>query len=44
MLIVLNALNLPNNQIALIYVVDWFLDRLRTTVNVWGKNFKPTFC
>ena len=25
MLIVLNALNLPTNQISLIYVVDWFL-------------------
>ncbi|CAF0717381.1 unnamed protein product [Brachionus calyciflorus] len=38
MLIVLGALNLPTHQISLIYTVDWFLDRLRTTVNVWGDS------
>ncbi len=38
MLIVLNALNLPTHQISLIYTVDWFLDRLRTTINVWGDS------
>lgn len=38
MLIVLGALNLPTHQISLIYTVDWFLDRLRTTVNIWGDS------
>jgi Na+/H+-dicarboxylate symporter len=36
MLIVLNAVNLPVEFIALILPVDWLLDRFRTTVNVFG--------
>ena len=36
MVIVLKAVNLPIEGIALILVIDWFLDRCRTTVNVWG--------
>lgn len=36
MVIVLKAVNLPLEGIALILVIDWFLDRCRTTVNVWG--------
>jgi Na+/H+-dicarboxylate symporter len=36
MIIILGALNLPTNDISLIYTIDWFLDRLRTTINVWG--------
>jgi len=36
MLIILSALDLPADKISLIYTVDWFLDRLRTTINVWG--------
>ncbi|MFQ6098695.1 MAG: dicarboxylate/amino acid:cation symporter, partial [Armatimonadota bacterium] len=36
MLIVLNAVGLPAEGIALILVIDWLLDRCRTTVNVWG--------
>jgi len=36
MVIVLKAVNLPMEGIALILVIDWFLDRCRTTVNVWG--------
>ncbi|CAB16485.1 Amino acid transporter [Caenorhabditis elegans] len=36
MLIVLTALGLPANDISLILAVDWFLDRLRTSVNVIG--------
>ena len=36
MVIVLKSVNLPIEGIALILVIDWFLDRCRTTVNVWG--------
>ena len=36
MVIVLRAVNLPIEGISLILVIDWFLDRCRTTVNVWG--------
>lgn len=36
MVIVLQAVNLPIEGISLILVIDWFLDRCRTTVNVWG--------
>ncbi len=36
MLIVFNTLKLPIEGIALIFTVDWLLDRFRTTVNVFG--------
>ena len=36
MVIVLNAAGLPTEGIAMILTVDWFLDRFRTSVNVWG--------
>ncbi len=36
MVIVLKAVNFPLEGISLILVIDWFLDRCRTTVNVWG--------
>jgi Na+/H+-dicarboxylate symporter len=38
MVIVLQAVNLPIEGISLILVIDWFLDRCRTTVNVWGDS------
>ena len=38
MVIVLTAVNLPLEGIALLLAVDWFLDRLRTMVNVWGDS------
>ena len=36
MVLVLQAVNLPLEGMALILAIDWFLDRFRTTVNVWG--------
>jgi len=36
MLIVLKAVGLPLEGIGLLLAVDWFLDRFRTSVNVWG--------
>ncbi|XP_072047421.1 excitatory amino acid transporter 3-like [Amphiura filiformis] len=38
MVIVLNAVGLPVDDITLIIVIDWFLDRCRTTINVWGDS------
>lgn len=38
MVIVLTAVNLPLEGIALLLAVDWFLDRFRTAVNVWGDT------
>jgi len=36
MVIVLKAVGLPTEGIAMILAIDWFLDRFRTTVNVYG--------
>lgn len=36
MVIVLNAVGLPLEGIGLILSIDWFLDRCRTTINVFG--------
>ena len=38
MVIVLKSADLPVEGISLILVIDWFLDRCRTTVNVWGDS------
>jgi Na+/H+-dicarboxylate symporter len=38
MVIVLTAVGLPVSGIGLILAIDWFLDRLRTTVNVLGDS------
>ena len=38
MVIVLQAVGLPMEGIGIILAIDWFLDRLRTTVNVYGDD------
>lgn len=38
MVIVLNATGVPLEGIAMLLSIDWFLDRCRTTVNVWGDS------
>lgn len=38
MVLVLKAVNLPLEGIGAILMIDWFLDRCRTTVNVWGDS------
>jgi Na+/H+-dicarboxylate symporter len=38
MVIVLTAVGLPISGIGLILAIDWFLDRLRTSVNVFGDT------
>ncbi len=36
MVIVLQAVKLPIEGISMILVIDWLLDRFRTSINVWG--------
>ncbi len=38
MVLVLQAVGLPIEGIGIILAIDWFLDRFRTTVNVWGDS------
>ncbi|MBW1766226.1 MAG: dicarboxylate/amino acid:cation symporter [Deltaproteobacteria bacterium] len=38
MALVLTAVGLPLEGIGIILAIDWFLDRCRTTVNVWGDS------
>ena len=42
MVIVLKAVGLPLEGIGLLLAVDWFLDRFRTSVNVWGDAVGAT--
>jgi len=38
MVLVLEAVDLPVEPIGLLLSIDWMLDRLRTSVNVWGDS------
>lgn len=38
MVIVLKSVGLPEEGIGLLLSIDWFLDRCRTTINVWGDS------
>ncbi|CAF2586292.1 unnamed protein product [Rotaria sp. Silwood2] len=38
MVIVLNALGLPAEEVRTIFAVDWLLDRFRTAINVFGDS------
>ena len=38
MVIVLQAVGLPLEGIGMLLSIDWFLDRIRTSVNVWGDS------
>ena len=38
MILVLQSVNLPLEGIGMILTIDWFLDRCRTTINVWGDS------
>lgn len=42
MIIVLTAVDLPLEGIGMLLAVDWFLDRFRTMVNVWGDSTGAT--
>ena len=36
LVVVLKCIGLPVEGIGMILSIDWFIDRCRTTVNVWG--------
>lgn len=38
MVLVLQSVGLPIEGVGMILAIDWFLDRFRTTVNVWGDS------
>lgn len=38
MIMVLQSVGLPIEGIGLLLSIDWFLDRCRTTINVWGDS------
>ena len=38
MVLVLQSVGLPLEGIGMLLTIDWFLDRCRTTINVWGDS------
>jgi solute carrier family 1 (high affinity glutamate transporter) protein 2 len=38
-LVVLNSINLNGSNLAILYTVEWLLDCLRTTVNLYSHDF-----
>lgn len=38
-IIVLNSVGLPISDAALVFIVDWLIDRIRTAVNITGDCF-----
>ncbi|RUS84489.1 hypothetical protein EGW08_007728 [Elysia chlorotica] len=38
LVIVLTAVGLPTEDVTFILSIDWFLDRFRTAINVWGDS------
>ena len=38
MVMVLQSVGLPVEAIGMLFSIDWFLDRCRTTINVWGDS------
>ena len=38
MVLVLTSVGLPTEGIGILLAIDWFLDRCRTTINVWGDT------
>ena len=43
MVMVLTAVGAPIEGIGMLLAIDWFLDRCRTTVNVWGDSIGTAF-
>ncbi len=39
MVILLDAIGLPAQDVSLIIIIDWLLDRFRTAINVLGDAF-----
>jgi len=43
LVIVMESIGLPKEAVSLILAVDWFLDRFRTMVNVYGDTICVAF-
>ncbi|CAJ0603797.1 unnamed protein product [Cylicocyclus nassatus] len=39
---ILNTVGLPSTEVPLLFAVDWMLDRIRTSLNVFGDGFAAT--
>ncbi|VDL72622.1 unnamed protein product [Nippostrongylus brasiliensis] len=38
-LLILSTVGLPATEVPLLFAVDWMLDRIRTSLNVYGDGF-----